>query len=78
MAKYRVAFDGNWQGTFHERKDALGWAEEVGETGRIVYVIQRRWWWWWLKLVAAFPESEAARARAFWEPPPGWSGTVGG
>jgi hypothetical protein len=44
MAKYRVAFDGNWQGTFHERKDALGWAEEVGETGRIVYVIQRRWW----------------------------------
>jgi hypothetical protein len=44
MATYRVAFDGKWQGTFDDRDDALDWAREVGETGRLVYVIQRRWW----------------------------------
>jgi hypothetical protein len=46
MTRYRVAFDGKWQGAFKEREDALGWAEDVGETGRLVYVIQRRWWRW--------------------------------
>jgi hypothetical protein len=33
MAKYRVAFDGEWQGTFGDREDAFNWAREVGETG---------------------------------------------
>jgi hypothetical protein len=68
MTRYRVAFDGKWQGAFKERADALGWAEDVGETGRLVYVIQRRWWWW-PRLVAAFPESEADRAEELWKTP---------
>jgi hypothetical protein len=66
MARYRVAFDGKWQGTFDELDDALDWAREVGETGRIAYVIQRRWWWW-PKLVAAFPEHERETARLYWK-----------
>jgi hypothetical protein len=64
-----VAFEGKWQGAFDDREDALDWAREVGETGRLVYVIQRRWWWWWPKLVAAFPESEADRAEGLWKAP---------
>jgi hypothetical protein len=65
MATYRVAFEGKWQGTFDERDDALDWAKEVGETGRLVYVEKRRWWFP-PRLVATFPRERAHQAKAFW------------
>ncbi len=72
MARYRVAFDGKWQGKFNDQEDAVGWARAVGETGRIAYVIQRRWRG--PKLVAVFPESRTDEAMAMWRV----TGTDGG
>jgi hypothetical protein len=75
MARYRVAFDGKWQGTFDELEDALDWAREVGKTGRLAYVIQRRWWW--PKLVTAFPERERDTAHLYWKRRGGVGGYAG-
>ena len=35
MARYRVAFDGKWQGRFADLDDATDRARAVAETGRI-------------------------------------------
>ena len=64
MARYRVAFDGKWQGTFDDREDAIDWARAVGDTGRTVYVVKRRWWW--SQLVAVYPESQARAGELIW------------
>jgi hypothetical protein len=66
MSRYRVCFDGKWQGSFHDREDALDWGRAVGDTGRIVHVAEMRWF---LnpKLIAVFPESQAAEAERVWE-----------
>jgi hypothetical protein len=40
MTSYRVAFDGKWQERFRDRAEALEWAQAVGETGRVVYVVR--------------------------------------
>jgi hypothetical protein len=63
MAKYRVAFEGQWQCTFDDRDDAIAWASDVGETGRLVYVVKRGWC---PRLIAVFPRSRADEARATW------------
>jgi hypothetical protein len=60
-----VAFDGRWQESFHDREDAIGWAEEVAETGRTVDVAERRYLIG-RKLVTVFPESERAGREAVW------------
>lgn len=39
MAKYVVGFDGRWQETFDDREQAIRWAQEVAETGRVVDVV---------------------------------------
>ena len=65
MSRYRVCFDGKWQGSF-DREDALEWARAVGATGRIVHVVK----WRWLlnpKLVAVFPEARTAEAKRLWD-----------
>lgn len=64
MTRYRVAFDGKWQGTFDDRNDAINWGHAVGDTGRIVHVVQRRWLW--TKLIATFPEGEGHVAGVYW------------
>jgi hypothetical protein len=68
MAKYEVGFDGRWQEAFDDREDAIDWAREVAETGRIVDVVQKR------RLlprrfVTAFPESERAARETAWSVP---------
>jgi len=65
MAKYEVGFDGRWQETFDDREQAIQWAQEVAETGRVVDVVLKRR----LlprKLLTAFPESERAGREAAW------------
>jgi hypothetical protein len=65
VAKYEVGFDGSWQEAFDDRDEAIQWAKEVAETGRVVDVVlkqrllPRRF-------VTAFPESERARREAAW------------
>lgn len=65
MRKYSVCFDGKWQGKFDDLDDALEWAHDVAETGRLVVVVRRR-----LilppKLVAIFPEDQAEDGRRRW------------
>jgi hypothetical protein len=65
MATYRVAFDGKWQEDFDDQEEALRWASEVAETGRIVHVALRRPLS--LKLVAVFPESQAKEGERLWK-----------
>lgn len=42
MARYLVGFDGCWQEKFYDRDQAIRWAEEVAETGRVVDVVIKR------------------------------------
>ena len=55
MPVYAVFFDHEWQGKSRSRGDAVEWARDVAETGRLVCVVKRR-----LvrspRLVAVFPE----------------------
>jgi hypothetical protein len=62
--KYKVCFDGRWQGTFAP-DDALAWAKEVAETGRLVVVARRRWHLG-LRLIAVFPEDRAEEGQELW------------
>ena len=65
MPKYKVCFDGKWQGDFDDREEALYWAHEVGETGRLVHVAQVRLLH--LKLIAVFPQIRADEGRWMWD-----------
>lgn len=56
MKSYIVGFDGKWQEKFHDKDEAIAWAEEVAATGRTVEVIRRRFGV--PKFVVGFPESE--------------------
>jgi hypothetical protein len=64
MPKFRVAFDGKWQGDFDNLSDAVEWAREVSMTGRKTWVIERR------RLIhrfrAGFPEGREEELRAEW------------
>ena len=78
MTSYRVGFDGKWQEHFDEQADAVEWAKEVAETGRVVYVDERRWYR--TKLVKVFPRGgdasqltagpESERVSAFFDSHP--------
>jgi hypothetical protein len=73
MAKYEVGFDGSWQETFSDRDEALQWAKEVADTGRVVDVVIKRH----LlprKLLAVFPESEREAREAARAEPRSYSG----
>jgi hypothetical protein len=65
MATYRVAFDGKWQQDFEDQEEALAWAREVGDTGRMVHVARKRLVKD-LELVAVFPDSQAEEGRELW------------
>ena len=66
VPKYKVCFDGKWQGKFDDLDDALDWGREVGETGRLVHVAERR-----IvrapKLIAVFPEDQLEEGRRIWK-----------
>lgn len=66
MAKFKVCFDGKWQGTFDDRREALDWAHEVGETGRMVHVAVMRPISG-PKLIAVFPEHQRAEGQRLWK-----------
>ena len=77
MPRYRVAFDGEWQETFDFEDEAMEWAREVGETGRLVWVIEKRR----LrreKLLAVFPDERADEGRLLWNNRVGFGGNGGG
>ena len=70
MARYKVSFDGAWQGSFDIKAAAVAWAEEVPESGRVAYVAKRAG----LRttLVAVRPDTPENRAR--WKPDWGRAG----
>lgn len=68
MAKYEVGFDGQWQETFKDREQAIEWAREVAETGRVVDVVVKRFPLF-RKLLTVFPESARASREAAWAAP---------
>lgn len=65
VVTYVVGFDGRWQETFDDREQAIQWALEVSEAGRVVDVVLKRRF---LppKLLTAFPGSERATREAAW------------
>jgi len=71
MAVYLVGFDGEWQGEFDTETEAVAWAYEVAETGRVVEVVRRRFRLY--EFITGFPESEREALEARWEDhfPPG-------
>jgi hypothetical protein len=77
VATFKVCFDGKWQGKFHDRDDALAWAREVGDTGRLVHVSEHR-----LlrlpRLVAVFPEDQEEEGERRWQLRKYASGAGGG
>jgi len=73
MARYEVGFDGKWQEAFDDRDDAIQWAREVADTGRVVDVVLKRRLWF-RKLVAVFPESERKAREAARAMPRSYSG----
>lgn len=72
MAKYEVGFDGDWREKFNDRDEAMQWAKEVAETGRIVDVVVKRRGLP-RKFLTAFPESERAAREAAWTAPSSYS-----
>lgn len=77
MARFEVGFDGRWQEVFDDREQAIQWAEEVAETGRVVDVVLKRRFLP-RQFVTAFPESERAARKAAWSVPWVSGGIVGG
>lgn len=61
-----MGFDRRWQGSFDDYDEAVGWAQEVAETGRTVDVAQR-YFWIGKKFVTAFPESQRGIREAHWK-----------
>jgi hypothetical protein len=66
MSRYRVGFDQKWQESFDNLGEAIEYAEEAAESGRMVWVAERRGWFRRDTLRAAFPEDQAERAEAIW------------
>ena len=62
--RYRVAFDGKWREDFDDEGEAVAWAKEVGDTGRITFVV----WWRPLhrELIAIFPEKHREMGEDMW------------
>jgi hypothetical protein len=64
MATYRVAFDGEWQEDFDYLDDAVPWAREVADTGRLVHVVKKGLLRY--TLVAVFPEDKGEIGEKRW------------
>ena len=67
MAIYLVGFDGKWQEEFDTEAEAVAWAHEVAETGRVVEVVRRRFRTY--KFITGFPVTERETLEARWEDP---------
>ena len=66
MAVFRVSFDGKWQEDFDNLRDAVEWAEEVSETGRMTWVVEFRLAGLSKRLRATFPEERREEAEERW------------
>jgi hypothetical protein len=67
VARFRVAFDGAWQGDFDILTDAVEWAQDVSATtGRETWVVERRFLGFSERLRASFPEERRERAEELW------------
>src|SRR5262245_54863517 len=66
MPRYRVSFDGKRQETFDTLDEATTWAQEVSETGRMVWVTEKRRLRG-ARLCAVFPDERAEEATAIYE-----------
>jgi hypothetical protein len=66
-ARFRVAFDGEWQGDFDAIDDAVEWAREISETGRMTWVVERQALFLRWRLQASFPQDRALEARKLWD-----------
>jgi hypothetical protein len=66
VPRFRVTFDGEWQGEFHDLAEALEYAEEAAATGRMTWVIERRLWGVRNRLCATFPQEQHDRAEKLW------------
>jgi hypothetical protein len=73
MPRYKVGFDGAWQEAFDDEAEAVEWAEELADTGRVVFVVRRSG----LRttLVAVRPDTPENRKR--WQPGRGGRGSPG-
>lgn len=65
MPKYKVGFDGQWQGRFDAQEDALAWGATVAETGRLVFVVRKGLFR--PKLIAILPEDRYEEGRCLWK-----------
>ena len=65
MSRCRVCFDGKWQETFYDEDEAITWAKEVGDTGRLAYVVKSSFPLP-AKLVAVFPEERRELGEMMW------------
>jgi hypothetical protein len=65
-ARFRVAVDGRWQEDFETLTEALEWAREVSQTGRLTYVIEWRGFLRGHRFRAAFPEERAKEGEGAW------------
>jgi hypothetical protein len=65
VSHYRVCFDGEWQGNFSDREEALTWARAVGETGRMAHVARARGLR--LELIAVFPQDQDEKGHRLWK-----------
>jgi hypothetical protein len=63
-ARFRVAFDGEWQGEFDDLTEAVEWAREVSLTGRKTWVIERKGLSH--RFRAGFPEDRANELEKEW------------
>ena len=77
VPRYKVCFEGKWQGNFADRDDALAWGTEVSETGRLVLVAEQR-----LlrppRLIAVLPEDRVEEGQRLWQMRTFASGAGGG
>jgi hypothetical protein len=73
MARFRVAFDGEWQEDFDTLADAVEWAKDVSTTGRTTWVVERRLLF--SRFRVAFPMERTREARELWHR---WSWPSGG
>jgi hypothetical protein len=72
--KFRVAFDGHWQEEFDTLADAVEWAQEVSQTGRTTWVVERRPFS--LRFQAAFPMEHADEAKKEWKRRNNWRSVI--
>jgi hypothetical protein len=71
-----VAFDGRWRAEFQKLDDAIKYAREASDTGRMSWVVQTRFVGMFPKFVTGFPEDRQDEVEKAWHASKG-GGAVG-